>query len=380
MNIDQIRNALPNSSIWDDEIKGLQVKVSATGKKTFFFYYRTKAGQQRRPKLGEFGSITLAEAKKAARKLRERIIAGEDPKGDWDESKAEYTVKDMYDITLAEYWNKARFINSDWKRHVTGAWDNHLKPTFANYKLSEVTPTIIKKWHSSLERTPYAANRSKEVLSRIFKYAEELGYRNQHTNPCVLVKSFQEKKRKRYATPEEVKHLGQILMRKFETHPREVTFLYLLLTTGSRPKAIADATPSQLQAFEKNGVKYGILTFKGKTSEKTGEEEVVVIPPQGMAMLEKIPRIPGGTLTNCRMPSKLWKKIRSEMGCDDLWARDLRRTFATIGLSSGINVGTISELLNHRSTQTTKIYAKLMDAERVIAATSIANSVEALIG
>lgn len=379
MNVESIRKAAPGETVWDkgdrNSVSGLHVRVSATGKKTFLVYYRTKAGVQRRPKIGDFGELTLAEARKRAKKITDMVAVGEDPKAEWDEAKAELTVKELYDKVLKEYWDKPRFRASDRLRDVKSLWKNHLEPNFGTLKLSAVTVVVLRKWHSSLSERPYAANRSMEVLSRMFTYAEEVGLRSQGTNPCNLVPAHQEKKRKRYATPEEIKQIGVILEREFEAHPNGVVFLYLLLTTGSRPRAIERATWDQLQPFEKEGQRYGVLTFHGKSSATTGEDEVVILPPQAMAMLDRIPRTSDGTLTNCKMPAKLWKKIRDEVGCDDLWARDFRRTFATVGLSNGVGLSQIGELLNHKSAQTTKVYGKLMDNERVAAATSIASKV-----
>jgi site-specific recombinase XerD len=39
----------------------------------------------------------------------------------------------------------------------------------------------------------------------------------------------------------------------------------------------------------------------------------------------------------------------------------MRRTFATVALSNGVPIGQVGELLGHASTQTTKIYAKLLE-------------------
>jgi integrase len=79
------------------------------------------------------------------------------------------------------------------------------------------------------------------------------------------------------------------------------------------------------------------------------------------------------------MYQPLWEKVSAEAGCPDLWARDLRRTFATVGMSSGIKMDTISELLNHKSVQTTKLYAKLNDDARVEASSAISNKISEIV-
>ncbi|CAI9121332.1 tyrosine-type recombinase/integrase [Brytella acorum] len=65
----------------DDEVKGLRVRVNATGSKSFLFEYRY-AGKNRRLPLGEYGQITVAQARRAAQEARGRVLAGGDPVGE----------------------------------------------------------------------------------------------------------------------------------------------------------------------------------------------------------------------------------------------------------------------------------------------------------
>lgn len=380
MEISQIRDAQPGQTIWDDKVKGLHLRVTATGAKSFFAYYRTKAGQQRRPKIGAFGDITLADARRRAKEILDKAAVGADLKGDWDVAKAELTVHELFNRTRDEYWDSERFRKSDRLRDVKSLYGSHIESKLGGLKLSALDVIRVRAWHRELSATtPTAANRALEVLSRMFSYAEEIGIRTQGTNPCLLVRSNQEKKRKRFATEDEIKEIGLRLNREYKEHPRAVVFLYLLLMTGSRPRAIERAKADQLQALQLEGRTYGVLTFEGKTTESTGEEEVVIIPPQLMEMIASLPKSDDGRLVGCGMPVKMWRKIRGEINAPDLWARDLRRTFATVGLSNGVEIGKISELLNHKSTQTTKIYAKLMDNKRVQATLKIADTIELLV-
>lgn len=65
----------------DDEVKGLRVRVNATGSKTFLFEYRY-GGKSRRLGLGTYGQITLAQARRMAQEARGRVLAGGDPVGE----------------------------------------------------------------------------------------------------------------------------------------------------------------------------------------------------------------------------------------------------------------------------------------------------------
>lgn len=374
MNVNQIRAALPGATLWDDVQKGLHLRVLGQNK-SFYFFYRSKIGKQRRPKIGSFGEITLGEARSRARALSDRIARGEDPKGEWNDQKAEATVQGLWDRAFEKHWDTERFRKSGRAREVKRLFENQLKKPFGRLKLSEVTRPMVREWHGDLADKPYEGNRALEVLSRMFRFAEEQDLRPLSSNPCALIKGHAERKRKRYATEDEIRKIAPLLDKYAEKQPAGVAFLYLLLFTGSRPRAIERATWDELKEFAVGGEPYGILTFDGKSTAKTGQEEQVILPPQAMKALAKLPRIEGETITGVKMPHKLWYKVRAEAGCKDLWARDLRRTFATMGMSNGVDIGTIGELLNHQTVETTKVYAKVLESSQIKAAARIADRI-----
>jgi integrase len=376
---DGIKSLEKGQTAWDRgsqvSVKGLHAKATGTGV-SFMLYYRTKQGLQRRPKIGDFPAITVGEARKRAKVILDQVATGIDPKGEWDLSKAETTVADLYKKTFDEYWDTPKFRNSRRTQDVVACW-KRLEPYFAKMKLSQVSVPSVISWQKSQAKTPFAANRALEVLSRMFRYAEELGFRSPGSNPCSAVSHFPEKSRDRYPSAEELRKIKMIFDRDISTNPRAVVFLYLLAVTGSRPSAIERAKWSDIKTVTNPaGEQFGILVFSGKSTDKTGNNEVVVIPPQGMRMLERLPRLGNSTITGIKMPRRYWLSVREEIGSNDLWARDLRRGFATVGLSGGMNLSTIGELLNHSSTQTTKTYAKLMDAPRMAAAQAVANQMD----
>lgn len=380
--LEEMKAAEAGQTIWDKgdraSVRGLHLRVAKNGAKSFYLFYRTRGGQQRRFKLGLLGGITLVEARKRATLILSRVSVGEDPKAEWNTSKAEMTVAELFEATVQGHWIPKAQGGSTWaEKDVHNFYKNQLSGPFGALRLSEVTPLRVREWHKRFERqSTYAGNRALQVLSRMFNFAEEQELRAQHTNPCRLVKAHPEKKRKRYATIEEVQRIARILEREAFKHPVPVAFLYLLMFSGSRPIAIERATWDQLKEFEVNGEKYGVLTFDGKSSGKTGQDEEVVLPPQAMRAISWLPRVPGRTITGMQMPRKLWNRVRKEAGCEDLWARDWRRTFATVGMSGGVNSGTIGELLNHHSSETTKIYAKVITDRKVEVASTIAGNIE----
>lgn len=365
--------------IWDrgktGSVRGLHIRVFPD-KKVFYLFYRTRQGRQRRPKIGVVGEITLQEARRRAKLILEVVCAGHDPGQQWQRSKDEMTVGGLFDKLYQEYWSTKRFVISGYSKEVKRSYESHIAPTFHTDKLSEITPDRLMDWHQAKHRTPVAANRALEVFSKMFKLAQ--AHEWVPRNPCIHVPAFTEKKRHRYATEEEISKLGTVLEEEARENPRAAAFIYLLIFSGSRPRAIERATWDDLEIHEKGGRTYGILTLNGKGSAASGEQERIVLPPQAMALLATLPK-DTETITGMKLPRKMWDRVRERAGCRDLWARDWRRTFATIGLSSGVKEGVVGELLNHKSAQTTKRYAKLLPNERILGVEQIAGRLEGLL-
>jgi integrase len=303
------------------------------------------------------------------------VARGEDPSAEWGKAREEMTVADLFDHVWATHWKKGRYANSGWANDVRANWKNHIEPTFGALKLSSVEPSRVRAWHSGFEDIPFAGNRSLEVLKKMFSRAEEDGIIARDSNPCWRVTAFPEKKRNRYATPAEIGRIVQILEREKDVRPVECAFFYLVMFTGSRPIAIEKAKWKELKRVTVEGENYGVLTFEGKSSFDSGEDETVIVPPVAMRVIDSLPRRTDGRIVGIRTPNSFWERIRKEAGCEDLWARDLRRTFATVGMSGGVNKDVIGKLLNHSASQTTDIYAKLDMSARIEAAGRIASMV-----
>ncbi len=278
------------------------------------------------------------------------------------------TLAEAFAIAARKHFYKPKFVASNYARDVRYLWENNISPRLGNKSLDALTPQVIHKFMESMESTPYTANRAKAVLSKTLKLAMLEGLMALGPNPCNVVPNFPEEKRNRYATHQEIAKIHALLAENYEANKRAVTFLYVLLYTGARPSSIErgklrDVTPSEGAG--------GVLVRQGKTGQ-----EKIVIPPQAMGLIQALPPSLDGTLIGCKMPVRLWAKIRKEAGCPDLRARDLRRTFATVGMSAGLKMDQISEILGHRSTQTTKIYAKLNIDSQIESARAIADAIE----
>lgn len=291
------------------------------------------------------------------------------------------TIRDLFAFAWKEHWNKERYLKSGWAREVERNFKNHIEPAFGAKPIDSLTPKKIRTWLKKFEDTPYAGNRSLEVLSKMLIIAEEEELIPVGAAATRVVKALPEKKRDRYASIDEIKKIMAALSREALSKPKEVIFLYLLMFTGSRPRAIERATWRDFSLLDYGGEAWGVLKFDGKSTAQTGRKEVVLLPPFVVQMLDLKAMIEqkDEPILGIKMPRALWERVRKEAGASDLWARDWRRTFATIAFSSGVGRDVVGELLNHSSQQTTMLYAKLADGARLEAAATVAKEIQALI-
>ncbi len=279
--------------------------------------------------------------------------------------KNELTINQLFEKVWKHLWNKPRFIQSGHAKNVKSNFEAHIKAELGEVKAANLSRKKVREWHASIPSS-IAANRSLEVLSRMFSYALEMEWTE--GNPCIGIKAFTEKKRGLYATENEVKALCEALEKRESV---EALFLLTVLFTGARPQSLC-----RLRWADVNG---SVVRFSGKGSADSGEAETLAIPEKILLLWETLPKRVDGFIFGPIRYQSLWNKVRKEIGRSDLWARDLRRTFATIGMSNGISMDVIGGLLNHKSAQTTMIYAKLNQTARLEAVSAIADKINMLL-
>ena len=365
--LSQIKNSKPGDIIRDDVIRGLHLKHLPSGRKSFYVFYRTKGGVQRRPKIGEYPITPLDYARKVAAEILREAMAGKDPQGSWKKQKEELSLKNYFEEKFDLIWGASRFSKSGHAYEVSQNFKNHVLPYLGAKKLSSLSFGEIREWYvARSKKSVVAANRSLSVLSKIYGQAiqDEIVERNL----CSNIQKEKEKKRSRYATAEELKKLNDVLANYESSHANNVKYIKTLMLTGARPSVFKNATWADV-VYNGDDI---FLAIEGKTFASTGVKDIIVLPEffreKGVGKIFSLKNING-----------FWRKIADEAGCPDLWMRDLRRTFATVGMGSGQSISRIGELLNHSSVETTKVYAKLDQTKRVEAAKEIREEIEEII-
>ena len=124
--------------LWDSELKGFGLRVTPTGAKSYFVYYRAgggRSGAQKEFTIGRHGVLTPDQARKEAERLLSAARLGGDPQGDRAKARADLTVAELCDRYLAEGvgTKKASTLTADRSRI-----EAHIKPLLGRRRLSSL--------------------------------------------------------------------------------------------------------------------------------------------------------------------------------------------------------------------------------------------------
>jgi integrase len=365
--------------LWDDRVRGLSLRVYASGRATWSFRYRLKAGSgNKRASVGEYPAVGLAEAREEAMKLRGRVSLGADPQAERAAEKQSITFEKLIERYMIDEVEPKR-------KHATrllyrGYFKNHVPAALKRKKAAHVTRGDLAKLHRDIgEDHPASANRILTAISGVFTWGFRHGYLATEANPARLIQKFKEEGRERFLSGEELGRLGETL-RKAETeglpwpeyesrskHQRKArnqrtvlsehsaAAIRLLLFTGCRLREILHLRWDEVD-FEN-----GLLRL---SDSKSGRKPVVLNAP-ALDILAGLKRfgpfvIAGSTTKKPRADLKrVWDLVKANASLNDVRLHDLRHTHASAGVNSGISLFMVGHLLGHRHESTTAKYAHL---------------------
>jgi integrase len=357
--------------IWDTELKGFGCKITPAGNKSYFLYYRTHDGRQRRPKIGDHGVITCEYARDTARQWLADVTKGHDPSSEKHRLRHNPTIKELFLRYMQEYAPHKKPLSQQRDKRLG---EMYIIPSLGHFKISSISRDDIVNLHKNMQKIN--ANRMLSLLSKMLNLAELWGYRADGTNPCRHVKKHQENKRERFLNQAEIICLQQVLLeeesKKIEM-PSVLYAIHLLLLTGCRLNEILSLRWQEIN-FEKSC----LFLSDSKTGKRT-----VYLSPQALKLLKGIPREQNNPyviigrknqshLVNLQKP---WKRIRNKAGLTDVRIHDLRHTFASVAAASGLSLPMIGALLGHKQTQTTARYAHLVGQPLLEASEKISNKI-----
>ena len=215
----------------------------------------------------------------------------------------------------------------------------------------------LHRWITLDRQTPVRANRTVEVLRRLFNLPVRWSWRSD--NPAIGIKRNTEEKRQRYLSPDEIARLTTALDGHAEqTSARALKFLLL---TGARRGEVLGAT------WDMFDLDAGVWTKPAAFTKQRKLHRVPLSSPalSIMRLLRTqadgdyvFPGAAGKPLTDVK---RTWAAVCKAAGISGVRIHDLRHTYASILASSGLSLPVIGALLGHTQPQTTARYAHLLD-------------------
>ena len=372
--VDQLKADGADTFHWDADLPGFGVRVRGSGRKYYVVQYRAD-GRVRRITLGRHGAVPTETARRRAMAAISEAKGGGDPAAARDERRKAVTMKQLGKRFLEEY------VPNHCKPSTAYEYGRSVKffidPRIGRRKVRDIKRSDIAELHHELRETPYQANRTLGVLSKMFSQAEVWGLRRDGSNPCLHVKRYKEEKRERFLNAEEFSRLGQVLdeiLRDGSETRSAVVAFRLLMLTGCRLSEI------QKLRWEHVDLEAGELHLP---DTKTGGR-AVPLAPSAVRLLETLPRDednlwviagkkPDSHLTDLQHP---WRRIRARANLEDVRIHDLRHSFASRALALGEGLAMIGKLLGHTQVQTTARYAHLARDTVKASAARIGDSID----
>ncbi|ERS13217.1 integrase [Alcanivorax sp. PN-3] len=172
----------------DTLVPGFLCKITPAGRKVFMLQYRTNAGERRKPALGQYGELTVEQARSLAQEWLAQVRRGGDPAADKAEARKAPTVKELCAKFMEDY-SKQRNKPSTQKGYQS-VIDRNIIPMIGRLKVQDVKRPDIAGMMKKMAHKPADANRTFGVMRRMFNLAEVWGYRSDGTNPCRHVPMY----------------------------------------------------------------------------------------------------------------------------------------------------------------------------------------------
>ena len=349
-----IRDAQPEPKtriLWDQEVKGLGVRITPKGTKAYVLDYRMN-GRRHRVVLARTAEISLEEVRKRAGAERVRVRAGEsDLLTRRREARASPTVNEGLERFFAEYVPARLAAGRMAPRTVDGYRQQatrYLRPALGRRQIADITRHDIERMVAPLATTaPVQRNRVLAFTSRLFRLFEDWALRPQHTNPTRGIERAREEARDRVLTASEMTALGAALARAQNDQPAAVAAIRLAALTGLR---IGEVLAMRWEHLDTEH--HAVVLPHTKTGRR-----VHGLPAAALELLNGLPRINGYVFTTGRDAAITYQTVHAafatlarEAGLSDVRLHDLRRTVMTSAARAGLGTHVLRDLLGHKTT------------------------------
>jgi integrase len=345
---------------FDVKPPNLGLRVSSSGRKTWFIMYRSK-GRLRRLTLGTYPALSLADARGQAMGARHAVAEGEDPALQRYDARHAPTVADLAVQYLDMY---AKVHKKSWREDAR-LLHHEILPSWGHQKAFDITRRdVIALLDRIVERgAPIQANRVLALVRKMFNWAISRDLLEH--NPCLQVKPpGKEHQRDRVLNDDEIRLVWNAAE---QLDPSSAAQLKLRLLTAQRGGEV------RTMRWEDVDVASGWWTIPSHIA-KNGLAHRVPLSHPAQDILRELQTITGAepwVFPSHRRPGQPVLDVRKAMRRMCLLSgvtftpHDLRRTAASHMTSLGVARLVVGKILNHAEPGVTKVYDRhSYDAEK----------------
>ena len=343
------------TDFFDCDQRGFLLEVRHSGGKTYYQRYTDKRGRERQFKIGPADVLPLVLARRKARETVAEALVGDDPQ----ERRAELrSIPTLAELVRDRYLPHVKSYKRSWRTDET-VLRLHILPALGAQYVDLIRAEPIAALVDRMRAEGYSTgttNRIVIVLRHIFNLARKWRVAGVKENATAGINLAPDVMRERFLSIEEARRLIASIER--DENRVAAQAIMMLLLTGARRNEITQARWDQLD-WDKRTLLVPLT--------KSGKPRVIALNAAAIQILQTMKRSDGNpyivpsTVTGQPPPSLFfpWDRIRQRAGLSDLRLHDLRHSFASFLVNSGVSLYVVQGLLGHANSKYTQRYAHL---------------------
>jgi integrase len=351
--------------VWDTSLPGFGVYVGKTAK-TYLVQFTTRAGEEKRHKIGRSDVLTYDAARQEAIRILGEVQKGADPTAAIRQARQEGPLSEEL-----VRWFDAHAMRPTTRKTWKSVIKIHITPALGTRKPSTITKAdILAAYRDIQTKSGRQANQSVIILSTFYNRTTDSTF-----NPASDFRNDKSIRKHRDAEREVVLTQDQVraLLADFDKSPAQQSAdaARLLIYTGAR---IGEILALKWEAVN---LAQGTITLP-HTMTKEAKEKVLHLSPRAQGILERRRKIaqdedeyvfPGKDGKGHQVVIKaFWAASCKRCGIKGVHIHDIRATYSTHLIASGESAKAVGKTMGHADAKTTMRYERIaQDRAKTIA-------------
>jgi len=354
---------------WDDQLKGLGVRVYPSGRRAFVLTFRTQTGTKRFLTLGNYGELTVAQARRLAQDKLAEVRHGHDPQAERQDKRREITFDELADRYLDHHDGQKKSLKDDRQR-----LRDHIRPVIGRRKLSEITLQQLERLQRKIrdKTSPSTANRCVALMKHIFNTAGKWGL--VEVSPARHLSMFREPPpRDIVLKPDECRRILEAC--DADENIFAAALFKLAMFTGRRTGELLSLTWDDID----------LQNYRATLQDtKVNERQFIILNEPATAIFRTLPRIEGNPYVIAGAAEgkplnfyvRAWRRILKRAEVTYFPPHGLRHNYISMLIAAGEPPDVVGHLVGHKSSITTRKYLHHMPDNLRRTTEKIANVIE----